>query len=494
MLTTKDFHRARAQTNGDSQACVALQNCGGRKLRHSRLNRRPFQLSCKRLAFERLARLMLWMAVAMTPALQAAGQQPGADKRPNVVFIISDDQAWNDYSFMGHAHIETPKLDQLAAESLVFTRGYVPDSLCRPSLATIISGLYPHQHGIVGNDPPPNQAASTARGRLYRNPEYQAVVEEYLRLHIDRLETLPDRLAPLGYRSFQTGKWWEGSPSRGGFDDGMTHGDVNRGGRHGDLGLKIGREGMQPITRFVRECAQDQVPYFLWYAPFMPHTPHTPPARLLDKYRELAPTVPIAKYWAMCEWFDETVGELRQVIATESDPNNTIIVYVCDNGWINQREASRYAPRSKRTQYEGGIRTPIMVHWPGRIAPRQDDQHAVCSIDIVPTMLQLIGQPQDPELPGIDLTNTAKVAARQVLFGEIFEHDIQSMDDPRTSLLYRWAIEGNMKLIVPNSERVPQAAVELFDLQNDPWEEHDLAASQPELVNRLTEAINAWWP
>ncbi len=74
--------------------------------------------------------------------------------KPNVVMILSDDQAYGDYSFMGHAHIQTPNLDALAARSLTFTRGYVPDSLCRPSLATIISGLYPHQHGIVGNDPP----------------------------------------------------------------------------------------------------------------------------------------------------------------------------------------------------------------------------------------------------------------------------------------------------------------------------------------------------
>lgn len=413
---------------------------------------------------------------------------------PDIVFIISDDQAWGDYSFMGHEHIETPCIDQLARESLAYTRGYVPDSLCRPSLATIISGLYPHQHGIVGNDPPPKAASKTVRGRLYRDPNYQQVVERYLKLHIDRMVTLPDRLAPLGYTSFQTGKWWEGNPSRGGFDAGMTHGDVKRGGRHGDEGLKIGREGLAPIEQFIAKTKQEGKPYFLWYAPFLPHTPHTPPAALLEKYRKQAESESIAKYWAMCEWFDQTVGQLREIIAQQGNADNTIIVYVCDNGWINRKDASRYAPRSKRSQYDGGIRTPILVHWPNRVAPAMDTKRVACSIDLVPTILDLLGQPADASLPGVSLTDESAMAARKILFGEILEHDIQSMDDPEASLLYRWAIQGDMKLIVPNPERVPDGKLELFDLASDPYETSNLADSRAELVTALKQALDDWWP
>ncbi len=433
------------------------------------------------------------MAVAQDQAGSAV-PKTSASQRPDIIFLISDDQAWNDYSMMGHPHIKTPNIDQLAREGLTFTRGYVPDSLCRPSLATMISGLYPHQHGIVGNDPPSLIESGTRMGR-YRSAEYQQAIEQYLKLHIDQMETLPDRLKPLGYVSYQTGKWWEGNPSRGGFDAGMTHGDPNRGGRHGDDGLDIGRGGVQPIKDFVSKARADDQPYFLWYAPFLPHAPHNPPEELLAKYLPLAPTESIAKYWAMCEWFDQSIGEVRQVVNQLGRPDNTIMVYVCDNGWINLPDKSAYAPKSKRSQYDGGIRTPIMVHWPGHVAAKRDETHLASSIDLVPTVMSLIGLPSDGSLPGIDLTNDNQVASRDTIYGEILEHDIQSMDDPKTSLLYRWVIQGNRKVIIPNLQRVTDGVVELYDLASDPWEETNLAtqASSAAEVAAMKAKLDLWW-
>ncbi len=426
-------------------------------------------------------------------AQTATATQPAVDL-PDVIFILSDDQAWSDYSFMGHPHIRTPALDQLAQESQLFTRGYVPDSLCRPSLATIITGLYPHQHGIVGNDPPPSVPIADGRRPDYKSAEYQKDIEQFLKLHIDRVTTLPDRLKPLGYTSFQSGKWWEGSPSRGGFDSGMTHGDHNRGGRHGDVGLDIGRKGMQPIKQFVKQSRKAEQPYFLWYAPFLPHLPHNPPEKLLAHYRDLAPTESIAKYWAMCEWFDQTVGQLRAIVEEHGRPDNTLIVYICDNGWINLPNENAYAPKSKRSQYDGGTRTPIMLHWPGHISPSRDDTRLASSIDLVPSVMALLGIAPDASLPGIDLADHAQVAARDTLYGEIFEHDIQRMDDPLSSLRYRWIIENYTKLIVPDLKQVPEGVPELYDLENDPWEEHNLASERGPEVQRLTEKLDAWWP
>ncbi len=420
--------------------------------------------------------------------------QDDDSQRPDIVFILSDDQAWGDYSFMGHPHIRTPHLDQLAQESMLFTRGYVPTSLCRPSLATIISGLYAHQHGIVGNDPPPTAPTETGRMRGYRTQAYQRDLEEFLKLHIDRMTTLPDRLKPLGYTSFQSGKWWEGSPARGGFDAGMTIGDFSRGGRHGDEGLNIGREGMQPIEQFVQRARRDQQPYFLWYAPFLPHAPHTPPPELLAHYQALAPTESIAKYWAMCEWFDQTIGQLRDIIGQHGRPENTLIVYVCDNGWINLPDRSAYAPKSKRSPYDGGTRTPIMLHWPGHIAPQRDEVNLASSIDLIPSVLALLGLAADANLPGIDLNDSEQVSSRDTLYGEIFEHDIQSMDEPLSSLRYRWIIQGYLKAIVPDLKQVPEGVVELYDLQRDPTEEHNLADQRPADAERLISKLDAWWP
>ena len=259
------------------------------------------------------------------------------DSQPNVILIIADDQAWTDYGFMGHRIIRTPNLDQLAARSALFTRGYVPTALCRPSLATLVTGLYAHQHKSTGNDPshalaPPN------------SPEY-ARLREQLISHIDRQPTLPKLLGTKGYLSHQSGKWWEGSYQRGGFTHGMTRGFPQPGGRHGDDGLKIGREGMEPVFRFVDEAAGQQKPFFLWYAPFLPHTPHTPPERLLAKYLDQVDSPFVAKYYAMCEWFDETCGQLVDYLDKKGLTQNTLIVYVGDNGWIQDPAANGYAPR-----------------------------------------------------------------------------------------------------------------------------------------------------
>ena len=429
------------------------------------------------------------MALVLSGLATASLQAQASGGLPDIIYILSDDQAYTDYSFMGHQHIRTPNLDQLAKESRLFTRGYVPDSLCRPSLATIITGLYPHQHGIVGNDPPPVGGWTGKKRAAYNQPEYQGQIEEYLQRHIDRVETLPDRLSKLGYVSYQTGKWWEGNPKRGGFDDGMTHGDHSRGARHGDVGLEIGRKGMQPVENYVKQARASGKPYFLWYAPMLPHTPHNPPERLLSKYKALAPTEPIAKYWAMCEWFDETIGQLRTIVREHGRPENTLIVYVTDNGWINLPNQSAYAPRSKRSQYEGGIRTPLMFCWPGHVTPGRDEEHLASSIDLVPTTLKLLDQPKPDELPGINLLDEAALQGRQAIYGEILAHDIVDLDKPEASLEYRWVIEGHRKFILGKGQ------AELYDLKLDPTEQHNLIdkASSDE-IDRLRKQLDMWWP
>lgn len=412
------------------------------------------------------------LGLVFTTVVMAFATARAAERPPNVVMLISDDQAWNDYSFMEHPVIQTPKLDRLARQSALFTRGYVPSSLCRPSLATMITGLYPHQHGITGNDPP----KGTDRAKMLK--------------HIAAHPTLPRLLAERGYQSFQSGKWWEGSPAQGGFTAGMTHGDPARGGRHGDEGLKIGRTGMKPVFDFIADCGDK--PFFLWYAPFLPHTPHNPPERILKKYASQPGLTPsVAKYYAMCEWFDETCGELLDYLDENKLSDNTLVLYVTDNGWIQQPNSGGYAPRSKRSPNEGGIRTPIMLRWPGHIQPGKSET-LVSSIDLAPTILAAAGAPAVKDLPGINLLPVAagKDAEREALFGEILEHDVADIDNPQASLLYRWCIEGKWKLILSNTGK----PAELYDLAADPHENRNLAADHADVVARLTDRIHAWWP
>ncbi|MBX7168135.1 MAG: sulfatase-like hydrolase/transferase [Pirellulales bacterium] len=418
------------------------------------------------------------------------GKLRAEDRLPNVVLIIADDHHWADYGFMGHPHIRTPQLDRLAAESLVYERGYVPASLCAPSLASILTGLYPHEHGIVCNDPPPGTAAADRqRQRSAAFVRGRAV----LNAAIERLPTIPRLLAPLGYESLQTGKWWQGGYRVGGFTQGMTHGDEARGGRHGDAGLAIGRSTLAPIAEFLDATDATDKPFFLWYAPMLPHQPHDARAELVESYREAAPSEQVARYWANITRFDETCGELLNLVARHSEAERTLVIYLADNGWIQDPAADRYAPRSKQSPYEGGLRTPIVVRFPGRAAPRRVTQ-PVSSLDVLPTIAAATGVMPSAGCSGVDLLDAAAVERRDAIFGEVLLHTAQSLDDPAENLRFRWIVQGRRKLIVPDAVNEPAAKVELYDVEADPREETNLAEQLPREVAELRQRLDAWWP
>ena len=392
---------------------------------------------------------------------------------PNVVMIVSDDQAWTDFGFMGHKAIKTPRLDKLAAQSAVFPNGYVPTSLCRPSLGTMLTGLYPHQHKICCNDPPDGTDRALMHKFIIGQP------------------TVPRVLQSLGYRSLQTGKLWDGHFRHAGFTDGMT---VK--GRHGDDGLTIGRKTMQPIYDFI--VADTEKPFFVWYAPMLPHQPHNPPERLLAKYEQPGRDPAIAKYYAMCEWFDETCGELLEWLDTKKLSENTLVVFVVDNGWIqapsgeNKGRPAGFAPKSKRSPYDGGLRTPIMLRWPGHTkAGRYDD--LVSTIDLMPTILSACGAKLPDGRPGVSLLDVAAGRGkldRNAVFGEIHLHTAVDIEKPETSVTHRWVREGEWKLIVADA---PPAPPELYHLTADPHEEANLAAKEPERVEWLRKLLATWW-
>lgn len=431
------------------------------------------------------------------------------EQRPNIVFIISDDQAWTDYGFMGHPHIETPHLDRLSTQSALFTRGYVPTALCRPALATLATGLYAHQHKISGNDPahlPEMQRTSGQRAAGGETEAYRALREKLIAQY-DRQPSLPKLLRDEGYLSHQSGKWWEGSYQRGGFTHGLTRGFPEAGGRHGDDGLKIGRQGMTPVFEFMDHALAERKPFFLWYAPFLPHDPHTPPDRLFQKYKAKGIESDfVARYYAMVEWFDETCGELLGHLDKKDLSSNTLVVYIGDNGWIQQPDGPGFAPRSKQSANEGGVRQPTMFRWPGVIQPGNRGEQLCSSVDIVPTVLAAAGVEMPKQLPGYNLLpilKSGQPTPRREVFGETFAHDVANIDRPEDSLLYRWVIEGRWKLLLtydgqlgryarhhPRSEKRPQ----LFDLLSDPHEDRNLAPQHPEVVARLAARLEDWWP
>mgnify|MGYP002621568664 FL=1 len=414
--------------------------------------------------------------------------------RPNVVLILADDQGWQDYGFMGSQIVHTPHLDQLAQRSLVFERGYVVAPLCRPSLASIVTGLYPHQHGVCAND------VSPARG-LERAKENQPVYESF--------HQLPSWIRVLvndGYLAFQSGKWWEGSWRDGGFTHGMTHGDALRGGRHGDEGLKIGRQGMTPITQFIDQAVAAEKPFVVWYAPFLPHTPHNPPADLLKKYQVAGRAENLAKYYAMCEWFDATCGELLDHLEEQDLTENTLVLFLADNGWVARDDSAElpqgwwndYAPRSKGSPFEAGIRTPIMISWPTVITPERSSELA-SSLDLMPTILSACGLDAPENLPGIDLLDDQAKQDRNAIFGAAYSIHNMNPGDPASTLQYRWCIQGDRKLMLRShgSDTTPlktvhewdDVPVRLYNLKLNPGENENLASREKETVMELSRRL-----
>lgn len=404
--------------------------------------------------------------------LASAFEHVHAGDPPNVVMIVGDDQGWTDFGFMGHDVIRTPNLDRLASESALFPNGYVPTSLCRASLATLLTGQYGHQHRICCNDPP------------------EGVDREAMHPFIRQAPSLPRLLQKGDYRSLQTGKFWEGHYSNAGFTEGMT-----TRGRHGEEGLKIGRETMQPIYDFIE--ADRTKPFFIWYAPMMPHEPHDPPQRLLEKYHTADRNPKLAKYYAMCEWFDETCGELLKYLDDHNLRNNTLVVFVVDNGWIQETGEVRttrgwFAPKSKLSPYDGGLRTPILFRWPGHTKPGRIDD-LVSTIDLVPTILTAADIKPPRELPGLSLLESAsggKPLDRDAVFGEIFEHTAIQIDQPALNLTHRWIRAGDWKLITFEDDKTPP---ELYDVSHDPHEERNVAASNPDRVKALRARLDEWW-
>ena len=415
-------------------------------------------------------------------------------KPPNVVMIVSDDQGWGDYSFMGHPQIKTPHLDKLASQSLVYRRGYVPSSLCCPSLASLLTGKYPHQTKVTGNEPPAPEGKGMAQ--RYKDPAFLAQVNR-LNGFMAEHPRIPAELGKAGYLSFQTGKWWAGNFKTGGFTHGMSHGDQAIGGRHGDEGLKIGRQGMKPIFDFMDNAADK--PFFIWYAPMLPHSPHNPPERFLAKYRDKTPSIHLARYWAMCEWFDETCGELLGYLDKKGIADNTLVVYVTDNGWIQQENNPNYRADSKQSPYDGGLRTPIMLRFPKKISPRMDDS-PVSSLDIAPTIYKVCGLPVPNGLNGVDLRDAKAVASRETIFGSCFLHNAVDIERPDKNLTWRWCVQGDWKLIIPNKTnakggiKIPgEPVVELYNIKDDPQENKNLASSKSDMVKKLTASLDGWW-
>ncbi|WP_068262102.1 sulfatase-like hydrolase/transferase [Rubripirellula obstinata] len=455
----------------------------------------------KRLLASLLAILALPFFASMADAQSSS---------PNIVVIVSDDHHWRDYSYTGENNfVNTPNIDTLAREGLMFNRGYVPMSLCRPSLVTMLTGMYGVQNGVYGNDPNTRRDSDP----LNLNNSYpNSVDNRIIRRNIQHDATLPKMLASAGYVSQQTGKLWEGDYRRSGF----TEGFVRDSDRHQD-NIAIGRPGggqssdVSEVTNFVDRAVADDNPFFAFYAPFLPHTPHNPHANYRDRYDPLVAsgqlTTHEANYYANIDALDDSVGRIRSHIQGKTDArgnnvdDNTMYVYVADNGWDQDpnRQGELPGDNGKRGPNEAGIRTPILISWKDQILDARSleaklaDTSLASSIDIAPTILAAAGLAPTERMEGVNLATHR----REKVFGDIYHHDQEvyvnnqyRVGSPEDTLRWRWMTEGDWKLVVPKT-----GSAELYNLAADPDGLNNLAnvGANADRVASMTQEVNDWY-
>ncbi len=406
-------------------------------------------------------------------------------ERPNIVLLISDDQDYEHFGFMGHAIARTPNIDQLAREGAVFTTAHLPMSRCHPTLASLLSGRYPHQSGIYYN--------FGSRPLRCEN-------------------ALPELLKQAGYATYCEGKYWEGDPRQLGF----THG-------RGKTAKTFVRQDQNELFGFLDDIGE--TPFFIWWAPMLPHTPHNPPQRLLDKFQPKKFPIPdyIAdenrqqflkkehRSYAMEAWLDEGVGALVEKITRLGKLDNTLFVFLVDNGWCNGL-VSKGSPREK------GVRTPVIFKWPSTIKPQSTDG-LISTLDVSATILAYAGVEIPSEYAGRSLRpmlEHGQDLSRDALFEAIYpafatknderpERDIYALSVRTRRWKYTLYLQdvrrsGNGKYfriqsIATDYLNRDQGQEELFDLVDDPHELHDLAA-QPNQKTRLSDLrrqVLQWW-
>ena len=328
-------------------------------------------------------------------------------ERPNLVLIIADDMNWDDCGAYGHPAIRTPNIDGLAANGMLFQHAYLTTSSCSPSRSSIITGRYPHNTGAEQLHWPLPAGSQTFVGQLKES----------------------------GYHTVAAGKWHLGDAIKPHFDkiyEASTAGFVLPSGKDGEPPKMIAAQpsGCEDWETALSNCP-DNKPFFLWLAALDPHREYKPGA--LDPPHKtedviVPPHLPdtpevredLRMYYDEIGRLDTYVGKVVQLLEKRGQTENTLILFISDNG--------RPFPRDKTTLYDGGIRTPWIVKWPARVAAAQKSEALVSAVDIAPTFLSLAGLKPKSALPGKDFSPTLSAPAthtRDFAFAEDHWHDYE---------------------------------------------------------------------
>jgi arylsulfatase A-like enzyme len=440
-----------------------------------------------------------------------------ATKRPNVVFILTDDQRWDELSCAGHPFLKTPNLDRIAAEGARFANMFVTTSLCSPSRASFLSGLYAHSHGVVNNF-----------------TDYPA-----------DLPSFPRRLQEAGYETAYIGKWHMGEDSdekRPGFDYWVSH---KGQGQYYDTAFNV--NGQRQVvkgyyTHRVTDMAiewlkrKHEKPFLLILGHKAPHTPFTPEEKYRHIYDQVEIKYPdtafalqgkpkwveqrldtwhgiygpiygfrekfpdrrpegvkefaafVRAYTATIKSVDDSVGCIYETLQQTGQLDNTLLIFAGDNGMF----LGEHGMTDKRTMHEPSIRVPLLVRYPRLIRPGTVVEHQVLNIDLAPSILEMCGAPPLKNIHGMSwkrlVTGDASGWRKSWYYEYNYEKQFPYTPNVRGVRTDRWKY-----VHYPHGDGQPDRhKAELYDLRNDPGERKNLIddPAYAKIVTRLKAELN----
>jgi len=452
---------------------------------------------------------IILIAIALVSIALGHAQSVKKSTKPNIVLLLVDDLGWRDVGFMGSKFYETPNIDKLSHEGMVFTKAYAACAVCSPTRAALLTGRYPARIGVTDwirarfqtnspevKAPEPYEDNDDKKLRTPSNPYWMELNEV----------TIAELLKQSGYFTCHIGKWHLGPddhyPETQGYDLNIAGNDMGQPVNYFDPykdakgvgfpNLPSRKEGEYLTDRLSSEVKtvineHKDKPFFISMCYYAVHTPLMAKKDLIKKY-EAKPVVDEQKnavYAAMVESMDKAVGTLMNTLAENKLLENTIVIFTSDNGGLIGPTNNSPLRSGKGYPYEGGIRVPLVYSWKGKIFPNSSSDLPVSSVDFLPTICALTNTPlPSNKIDGRDISSN--------LFGKQLKEVPLYWHFPhyRTPDIVPYSIilDGDWKLIKQYDDKPFQ----LFNLRNDKSEQKDLSSENPGIVKKLNKKLEAW--
>jgi arylsulfatase A-like enzyme len=432
----------------------------------------------------------------LTAVAGAAAVKAAPAKRPNVIFMLLDDLGWRDFGCYGNTFHETPNLDRLATEGVRFTNAYAACPVCSPTRASIMTGKYPARLQLT--DWIPGRKQWPTAKLLTPEFEHQLPLKE---------TTIAEALKPLGYRTASIGKWHLGGegfwPDNQGFD-------LNVAGNHRgsptsyfgpfDLPNLKGGTKDDSLTEKLTDAAESFIedsskrgPFFIYLPEYTVHLPLQARQEVIAKYKDKngGKDFPNPIYAAMVESFDIALGRIRKKLNDLKIADNTILIVTSDNGGLrfegkSAKPVTDNSPlrAGKGHLYEGGIREPLLIHWPGVTKAGTVYDTTVSSVDYLPTILEMAGG-RAPQVDGVSIAPVLRgkgAPKREAIYWH-YPHYSNQGGPPAGAVR-----KGDWKLI----EFYEDNRLELFNLKDDVSERRNLVKREPKQAVELHSLLKKW--